>query len=258
MGGSFQQSSSKSKSKPVDITPAEYRALRPGVYDTLSSLLDGGPSYSGPLVADLTGAERAGLGSVGAAADPTRSNAGRGQLEATLSGAYLSPDSNPFLADYIAAAQRPTLQAYDDRVIQDRATFARAGHRLPASSPFAYARSVGERALFDSLADTSTRIAGEAYNAERGRQVQAAGQLEQINAGDFSRAVDNLKAQALPRLIEQLGYDKGLEEFRRRVALMAQAAGIAGDLSSQFSSESSASSNSIGVSAQLGSVSTTV
>lgn len=254
MGGSFSQSSSRSRSRPVDITPQQYAGLRTPTADFLRDALRGGPQYAGPFAAELTDAELESMGRIGSFMARSPSGTSRGMLEDTLRGTYLRPESNPFLADYIAAAQRPLLEAATDRAIADRATFARAGHRLPSSSPFAYAESVRERGLANALGDVSTRIAGDAYQRERGNQIAAAQQLEAINQGDFNRMVEKLKVDALPRLIEQLGYDRGLEEFRRRVNLAAQAAGIAGDLSSQFSTESQASSSSFSAGVDLGQI----
>lgn len=245
---SFGTSASQSKSKSKDMTPSAYRALRWPVMGQLSSIMatGGGPRYEGPLVAGLTADELAGIGSANMLA---RSNPSAGvsrtELERTIRGGYLTPESNPFLRASIEAAQRPTLEAFEDAIAADRAAFAGAGQSVNASSPFAYARGLAERGLANALGDISTRIAGSAYESERARQLQATGALEEIDRGEMQRTMDALQASALPRLIEQLGYDKGLEEFRRRQEMLFQAIGLAGQLSSPtLGSFSSASSRS--------------
>lgn len=220
-----------SRSRSTTRVPPEFKRLRGPVAFQLENLIAGGPQFEGPFTADIGTDEQAALENVQARTNTPFSALGRGALESTIRGDFLSPDSNPFLRDTIAAAQRSVLERFNENEILERSGFANAGQRLSESSPFARARAIATRGLGNSLSDIATNLAGGNFQAERNRQLAAVSQGEQVSQGEFDRAVENLRAQALPRLIEQLGIDRGLEEFRRRVDLMLNATLGAGQLS---------------------------
>lgn len=66
----------------------------------------------------------------------------------------------------------------------------------------------------------------------RGQQLDAAGQAAGIDRQQLENTLATLEAQALPRMIEQLGIDRGMEEFRRREDQLLQALQMAGQLAS--------------------------
>lgn len=229
-------------------------------------------------------------------------------LQQTLGGQFLSPDSNPFLAATIDAAQRPILEQFGDETAAMRAMFQRAGHTAApqGSSPFDMARARLASGTANALGDVGTQIAGANYQMERGAQQNAiqqamagmglganieqgmgqqgmqqllaaagieqglsAQQLQSLGLGanveqgmnqqqlqaalgqgqqqiqaaqtganieqgmgqqQLQQMMANLEAQALPRLIEQMGLDRGLQEFQRQQAQLLQSLGIAGGL----------------------------
>jgi hypothetical protein len=250
MSGSFgmNQSKSNQSSRPVDITPQSYQNLRPQLSNMLSEYMWGGPEYSGPMVAGLTGDERAGLADVKGQATNLSplSSAARGELMNTLSGSYLNPDSNPFLQGYIEASTRPISQRAEEQRMAERSAFGIAGQRLSQSSPFARASAIRDRGELDAIGDVTSRIGTSAYEGERGRMTGATTAAEAATAGQFNRSMDALKAAALPRLIAQLGIDNGMKEFARRAEVALAAAGIAGNISSLFGTQSKGSSSSSG------------
>lgn len=153
-----------------------------------------------------------------------------------LSGSTLNPDSNPWLQASIESAQRPIMEAFGDELSNVRGAFTAAGHRVQpqSSSPFDTARARLVSGVSGALGDVATNIMSQHIQQERNRQMQALGlmgsafeQGEQ-RALDAARAVPSfdlarlegiiasMEAQALPRMIEQYGIDRGVEEFRRQ------------------------------------------
>lgn len=251
MGGGFGYNESGSESKTTDATPGEYQALRTPLTNTLLDYMNLNRGYNGPLVAGITDAETASLGRINSMAGRSSTEqAGRGELERTLSGEYLRPESNPLLSGAIDAANRSTLAAFRDATVAERAQFARAGHRVSQSSPFARARAISEEGLASALGDTATRIGAAAYEGERGRMAQAAQGAAVFDKLELDKTLATLQANALPRLISQLGIDRGIEEYNRRLDRALQAAGIGAGVSTIMGNESQ--SDSMGIQAYGG------
>jgi hypothetical protein len=112
------------------------------------------------------------------------------------------------------------------------------------SSAFDRAAAIATRGATDAVADTNAKIYGGAYDTERANQQQAVGLSQQ----EVQTTINNLAAQALPRLIQQYGYDQGLEEYKTRLAAMLDvfktAAGVAAPTIGQTSTSSSAGQES--------------
>lgn len=237
-------SSSSSSSAPEDLTPPEFRRLRPLVSETFEEFLrsGGGPEFSGPFTADITSAERDALGEI-VRGVPGFEEASRFVSE-RLSPDALRPESNPFLQASIRAAQRPVLEAFDEGTLARRSQFTNAGQAVQESSPFARAQAIAERGLASELGDISTRLVAD----ERARQSRAVDQASALATARFDRAVRNLEAQALPRLIEQLGIDRGQEEFNRRIDVLMKILGMAtGATEPSIGQRSESSSESVNV-----------
>jgi hypothetical protein len=221
-GGS--KSTQTSTSTPVDTTPEELRGLRQPFVTALSSVLqgEGRPAYQGPFVAGITDPERRGLTSVeGSANDPTRRNL----LTATQGGAFLD-QGNPFLQAAIQAAQRPTLQGLSETLTRDLpGRFTQAGQftQPKGSSAFDRSAAIATRGAADAMGDIATKMSFQGYEAERGRQQQSI----QLGQQEVDTMIKNLQAQGLPRLIEDLGIERGLQEFQSRVGSLLQALQIA-------------------------------
>lgn len=201
--------------------------MRTPFVESLTSVLggQGRPAYEGQLVAPIAAGEQRGLGSVeGAATDPLR----QGLLQQTLGGSFLpgQAGANPFLEATIRAAQRPTLQGLEEvlsRTLPGRFTQAGQFIQPEGSSAFDRAAAIATRGAADASGDIATKLAGQTYEAERGRQQQAI----QLGQGEVETLVSNLKAQGLPRLIEDLGVERGLAEFNSRMQSLMQALQIA-------------------------------
>lgn len=232
----------------VDVTPDEFTALRGSIADALSPLFGGtsanvsggtitglGPAIdTSQFTVPLTGQEQSLLAGLGPGGSPLNA-ASRELLGSTIEGNFLSPNSNPFLADTIAAAQRPLLEAFSDVTLpQLRRGFTAAGQNIApfGSSPFDQAAALSQRGLFNSLADIATNIAGANYQAERSRQQEAVNQSNALDVSDLQSQISKLQASALPRLVQQYGLDQGLAEFNARVQRLLEALQLGGALSS--------------------------
>ncbi len=219
-GGST--SKQQSSSKPVDMTPDELKPIREPFATGLTNVIrSGGVGYSGPTVAPMAAGEQSGLQGVNDAAnDPFRKNL----LNFTQGGGFLN--GNPFLDAAIRAAQRPTLEGLQEtlsRTLPGRFTNAGNFIQPQGSSAFDRAAAITSRAALNTNADIASKMSYDAFNAERERQQQTI----QLGQNEVNTMIEGLKANALPRLIQQAGVDKGIEIFNKQVESLLQALQIA-------------------------------
>jgi len=167
------------------------------------------------------------------------------QLGKTAAGDYLNPGSNPYLADYVKAAQDPTARQYQTATAPTLASqMSRAGRY--GSGAFVGAQGQNEQNLGKALGDISTNIYATDYANERNRQVQAAQQgwgLKNQGLGLGITGADtaaNIAARASAANIA------GLDSAGRNTAadLAGREAGAAG-LSNAFTSGNSAALNAL-------------
>jgi len=217
-GGSSQKS--QSTSAPVDMTPAEFKGLRGGFAEQLSRFAQtGGPDYAGPLTAALTEGERDMLARL-------REEGGtrRGLLERTLQGEFLpgQPGSNPALDAAIEAAQRPTLTGLTRTLSRGLPSqFALRGQRTGPgqSSAFDRAGNIATEAAANTLKDIATDMSFRGYESERNRQTAAIA----LSQADVDTMMKNLQAQGLPRLIEDVGIQRGMDLFKQKSTALMEA-----------------------------------
>lgn len=201
------------------------------------------------------------------------------------SGYQMSPDNvNPFLDATIASAQRPTLQALEEtltRTLPGRFTQAGQFIQPQGSSAFDRAAAIASRGAADAMSDIATGLSFNTYESEANRQFQAmqeefarrfTGQeaqkdrltgaaqsdadrqlgigkaLADITQQEFDNAIKNLQAQALPRLIEEYGIERGIQQFNNRLnTLMVLLQTAAGVTSPVIANESESSSFQFGI-----------
>lgn len=228
---------SDSSSKPVDLTPDAFKQLQQPFSNSVQSLIagQGRPAYTGQLNADITAPEQQALGDVNTAAtNPNRTDL----LNKTLSGYFLpgQQGSNPFLQSAIEAAQRPTETALNNTLSRTLpGTFTAAGQQIggglrssnpnlrPGATAFDLAASNAFTGGANALKDIATNMSFQGYQQERQNQQQAV----QLQQADVDTMVKNLTAQALPRLIQQQGFDKAYQEFNDRMNSFLQALQLA-------------------------------
>lgn len=266
-----------SKLRNMDITPDVFKNLRGqlagligGATKGTSALPMGGvPTYGGNYTAPMTGQEgsllqqlfgRAGADIPQAGLDQILSQftsgatplqqAGQQDILKTLGGDYLNPESNPYLSKTIESAIAPLRQEWENTILPNlKIGFSKAGQTITGtgSSPFDRAASLASNEYMRNIADIGTKIAGQNYQSERDRMLQALGlgqqatgqeigaqtsniagrQAEQglnqsARAQQTQELVSTLQAVALPRLIQQYGLDQGVTEFRNRLNTLMQ------------------------------------
>lgn len=262
MGGS----SSHSTSKPTDVTPQAFKDLQGpfagvlsnllGQYNTSmgSNLLSG---YQGPTTTPMSSAESIGLGNVNNIANaPAPTNAAQTTLlNNTMQGTGIagSNPNDPLLQDYIKAAQRPTQQALDESLTRDLpGRFVMSGQSTQpgGSSAFDRAAAIATRGAGDTMGTIATNIAYQNQQAGAQRALDASGQTTAANTAassiksqDVNTAIANLNAQALPRLIQDLGVERGMETYNNNInSILAGLGIVAGTTRPVISSTSNSSS----------------
>lgn len=234
--GSSGSSKSASVSRPKDVTPPELVELRDpfsqalqgifgqgGATGTVAGVPDFQATTGQPLVAGLQGSEAGVLQNL-----LTQIGTRQPYLQNVISGNFLPGGSNenPFLDATIRAAQRPTFQALEEtlsRTLPGRFTQAGQFVQPQGSSAFDRAAAIATRGATQEAGDIATRIASQAYEGERGRQQEAI----QLSQAEVQTTINNLQAQALPRLIEDLGLERGQQEFQNRLQALLQALAVA-------------------------------
>ena len=224
-----------SPSRLIESTPEEFIGLREPIAQTLEQLITtGGPQFQGDFTAGLSPNEQSLLQQItqlgGETALGTQSE---DFLSQVLSGQFLTPDSNPFLSDLISSLQRRETENFERFTLPRlRTGFTAAGQSIApqGSSPFDQSVALSTSDLLNRLSDISSGIGFQGFQAERGFQQEAVGQAQQLTTANLNNAIEALRAEALPRLIEQFGLDQGLAEFRRRVDVILQSLGIGGAL----------------------------
>lgn len=266
---STSHAESQSTSDPVDLTPEAFKAMQPSLAESLLKWFTGGNPSITP-----TGGGFGGGGASGTWADygtqnftaPETANeqmlrsflmqdanpagARQGLINDTMAGKYTDPSTNPFLKDYITAAQRTTMEGLEEvlsRTLPGRFTMAGQFVQPGGSSAFDRAAAIATRGAAQASADIATNIGYNAYKGERDLQQQTIGVSQQ----ETQTTINNLTAQALPRIIQQFGIEQGLEIFKTQLAGILDVLKTAGQLAqptigqtSQSTSESDSQSTS--------------
>lgn len=126
-------------------------------------------------------------------------------LNDVVSGKYLDPASNPYLRGTFDLASKAVTDNYRDAVLPAiNSRFALAGQSGSGNFAGAFARS--NDALGGSLRDLGTQIYGGAYEAERGRQQQAAPLLaaDRMNRLDLQRGIGSEREAYQQSLLDDL------------------------------------------------------
>ncbi len=149
-----------------------------------------------------------------------------------VSGRTLDPNA-PFIQNQIQAATRPIFEAFEDDLGNLTSAATQAGQFVQpgSSSPFELARARLQTGVANAIGDTSAGIVTQNLNRERDRQLNLTGLLgntfesgenRALNAatgqpafqrGQLGGLTDALNISALPRMITQLGLDRGLDQF---------------------------------------------
>lgn len=231
----FGGGKSESQSGPVDMTPDAFKALRGPLADSLMSLLSKGgtPQYGGPLTSPIGANEQSTLDMLQRNTVTNPNDRGAGDyLSGVINGNYLpgGPQGNPFLTAAIQAAQRPTLQGLTETLSQALpGRFVANGQLIQpntnndgGSSAFDRAAAIATRGAADAIGNIATNMSYQGYNDERQRQTQAVDQSGSLTTQQVDQTIKNLQAQALPRLIQENGIDRGIQLFQQQTQSLLQ------------------------------------
>ena len=246
MGGGFNVSKQKTRSKTKDLQAQEFKALRgpygellAGAFPYLEDFFSGGQQFGGvdagrldDLRAPMTPGENDALNRLNfqLAGDPNQILSDE-LIGDTLRGEYLSPETNPGFADLLSYTNRAISDEFDKEDLAQRGLFSRAGQLLPESSPFAQASVDLSKARMDAIGRNTAALTSGIYESERGRQTQAIEQRRANASFEFERQFEGLQANALPRLIDEIGFERGFAEYKSRIDSLMLALGITADVS---------------------------
>lgn len=260
-------SSSKSSSKPVDMTPQAFKNLQQPFANLLTDVMNsfnasGGAQaltqgYKGDLVAPITEGETQALDQLNQQTNGQNLNSliqeGNSAENAAASVQKLGvggDPNDPLLSAYIKAAQRPTQQALEEtlsRTLPGR--FALAGQQTQpqSSSAFDRAAAIATRGAADAMGDIGTKISYQDLAAGRDRTATAQqGAMDRsltAQKQQVDQTVQNLQSQALPRLINDMGIERGIDAFNARMTALLGGLGIAGGTTTPVISTKSSSSS---------------
>ena len=168
--GAYQSFAQGTNPNQQNLANLQQTALNSGNY--YANAVGG---YANPLMgfANSAAGGNLGLSTLGGVAQGQ--GAGMQQLAQTAGGAYLDPNSNPWLGAMAQAAAAPVTRAYQTATApQADYNFANAGRY--GSGAMAGLRSTNEQNLGKTLADQSAGLYGQNYSNERARQDAAAQQ----------------------------------------------------------------------------------
>lgn len=222
-GGSESKQQSSTTTNPKDLTPQEFKNLRPGVAGAFRAGIEqgGGPEYQGQFSAGVTANEQQLLnqiqqqamsqgGAAGQASQDFLQNliSGQGPQNPALSfgpvqlmqGGTTMSDVNPFLQAQIEAATRPLLEQFNEETLPGlRAQFAQAGQQIQGqgSSPFEMAQARASSGLANAIGDVGTNLAAQDFAQRQalasqefmqaqGLDAQSQMALQELQAGAFS------------------------------------------------------------------------
>ena len=212
------------KGKPeeqVDLTPSEFAGTRGATADALKGLIDsgGGAKTEGPLVAPISGNEQDLVRSAVEQADTNNplARATRSLANRTAEGEFLT--GGRILEEGVASALDPTRAAIERLGLPTTGSelTASGGRVATGENPFATAANIAITGGQNALSDLETSVRSQSFLAEAARQQEAIKLASDVASGGLKKTILGLKAAALPRLIEDLGIQRGLAEFNDRI-----------------------------------------
>ena len=198
---------------------------------------------------------------VGQYADPTaqyarqagaNSNLGLSQLGQTASGAYLDPNTNPYMAQMVQAAMDPVTRNYQTSIAPSLDAAASAAGRYGSGTQAGLA-STAQQNLGRSLSDLSGNLYGQQFARERQAQDAAAQNYGQLYNAGLNQAMQGLGQAANIQGAAGNQFFAGQNAAQTAAGAYggAQQAGLSG-LSSGFNTGNQAALNAMQFYPQLG------
>jgi hypothetical protein len=168
------------------------------------------PQYMGPRVANLTPLQNQAIGGYSDILGqlPGMASPAIGMLNNTIAG----NGGNPFTSQVVGAMQKPVIDAYNAATAGTTGRFNTPGNF--GSDRMQMAQGRNDYNLSRGLADATGQLYSNAYEAERGRQMQAPGILGGL-LGTGSQFLNNATtAGDLPRQVQQRSMDALYGDFQ--------------------------------------------
>lgn len=126
------------------------------------------------------------------------SNPAQDYFQGATNGNFLD-QQNPWLKQLVESAQRPVVSQFQNAIAPAMASqFSAAGRTGSGAHQGAFGQAT--ESLGRNLGDISTGIYGTAYENERNRQQQAAGQLAQMNESERAQQLQGAQGEQQGRL----------------------------------------------------------
>lgn len=175
----------------------------PQLYSGLGTQPYSGPAtqgYAGPLTTSMSPQQTMGLNQIQSwALNPSGlENSGTDLLNKTLQGQFLDPASNPYLQKSANAMQENMSKAINANSQDLSDVFSKMGvtYRGPAEQKM-------RTAALSDFANAMTGMYGNAYNSERGNQMNALGQAQSWANMPGQRGAALMSAGAVPTELNQ-------------------------------------------------------
>jgi hypothetical protein len=219
-GGSQQPATTVQQTRQSNEPPAYIQPyLQKGIQD-LTGLYDGGKApayYPGSTVAPMSQATQSAIETLfqrGANGSPL-GHAASANLVDTLSGKYLDIGANPYFQKALSAGFKPQTEQFMQEVLPGLdGRFAGAGRYASGAHTGTTDRAVDS--LNRAQADAAAKASSSAYDAERGRQLSAAGLFPSFNTADYAdimamgqagKAIDEQSQRTIDADIARYNYD---------------------------------------------------
>ncbi len=213
-GGSGGGSSTTVQEIPAELKPLATRYTQEATkqFDTPYQ------SYEGQRYADMNPLQTGALSSIADRAvggDPLM-NAGYGNVMDTLSGKYMSPDSNPYLKQNVQTAMDQSMGTINSQF----------------NRPGAFGSSAHEGVAANQLGNIAAQAYGQNYTNERNNQLQAWGAAPTFGNMEYQDAQQLMNAGQMLQDEQQQGLDWNLQKFQEQQDYpyknLAAAAGVFG------------------------------
>ncbi len=154
--------------------------------------------YTGQRIAGMTAQNMAGLNAIQNRSiyGSPEENAARDQFTNTLSGAYMSPDSNPYLKANVDAAMGQAA--------------SRVNSQFSGSN---YGTTANQEVLARTLGETAGQMYGQNYSNERDQQARMASLLPQYQGIDYNNAQQLLGVGDIYRQENQNALNQSYGDF---------------------------------------------
>lgn len=202
-------------SKTTTITPysGKYADQVDDIYSRIRKNLDTpATAYTGQLSAPLSGTQTAAINDYSGLINNQA-------LEDTLSGKYLSPDSNPYLSQYYDQAKNKVMESLRDMNDNVNSQFNARGLYYGSARQEALQKQADKAA--ETLANMATNIYGNAYSQERQNQLNAINQQGNLLGNYFNMGTteQNTAQSDLDRQYKEWLRQQGVDENDLSTAL---------------------------------------